>query len=106
MQPTGIKALSGQLFGNTSRAVVRVIQMQLIDPPHQLQVLLRDRARRVVHAAAIEVQKFTLSLHGQLPFPVDHLRPLGPGKRPSAFAKKSRSTVSSPIFACSSWTFS
>ena len=60
----------------------------------------------VVHAGPVEVQKLTLALHRQFPTPIDHLRPPGPGKRPSACAKKSRSTVSSPIFACSSWSFS
>lgn len=106
MQPPDLKTLSSQLFGYAARAIVEVIQMQLIDPPHQLQILLRDRTRRVVHAAAIGPQQLTLPLHRQLCFPIDHLRPLGPGKRPSAVDKKSRSTVSSPIFACSSWTFS
>lgn len=54
----------------------------------------------------IEIHQLALPIHRQLCTPVDHLRPLGPGKRPSACVKKSRSTVSSSILACSSWSFS
>src|ERR1019366_5190071 len=90
------------LLGEPPCAIERMLQVQLIDPAHQSQILFAHRTRRVVDAAPIESENLALPAHAQLWPLINHRRALGPGKRPSAESKKSLSTVSSPIFACNS----
>jgi len=73
-----------------------VIQMQLVDPPHDLQVLDRDGPRLVIDGAPADVQSLRLLGHGKIVIAVDHRFALS-GER--AF-KKSFSSVSSRILAC------
>jgi hypothetical protein len=62
--------------------------MQLIDPPHQLQIRFCYRARLVVHTRAVQCQQLALALYRQPLFPLNHRLPLGSGKRPSTRSKK------------------
>jgi hypothetical protein len=56
VQPPNITTLSSQLFRYALRAIVPMIQMQLLDPPHQLQVLLdfRDAMNRKASPPVLE----------------------------------------------------
>src|ERR1019366_56128 len=91
-----------QLRGKLPGAVERPLQVQLVEPTHQHQIPIRYRTRFVVHARPAQIQQLRLVLHRHLSAPIDHRLPLRPGNFPSAPDKKSRSTVSSPIFSCSS----
>jgi len=68
-------------------AVERQLQVQLVDPPHQPQIPLRQRPRHVVHARAAESQKLRLAPHRHLSTPLNHRLPLRPGNFPSARPK-------------------
>src|SRR5262249_54527414 len=77
---------------------------QLVDPPHQLNVVVIGRPRRPIYARSRNAQ--------QLALPADRstlmiaLHPSSPIRRahlPALLAKKSRSTVNCPILA---WSFS
>src|SRR5262249_42497339 len=97
-----IVSLALQSVDQLAGPVKRQLQVQLVDPPHQPQIPFRHSSRRVVHARATQPQQLGLSLHRHVHPPRNHRLPLKPGNFPSAPSKKSRSTVSSPIFACSS----
>src|SRR6476469_9599627 len=80
-------------------SVNRMLQMQLVQAPHQPEIVLRLRARLVVEAAAGDAQDLALVPDAQLRAWIDELPPLF--YRPSCldfFLSQSRSTVSSPIF--------
>jgi len=49
-----------------------VIQMQLVDPPHDLQVLDREGPRLVIDGAPADVQSLRLLGHGKIVIAVDH----------------------------------
>ena len=79
------------------------LQELLVDLTHEVQVPLAFSHRLVVHRGAADTQQSALLDHTEpgmvgndLPFPSDSAH------FPKAFAKKSRSTVSCPILACSS----
>src|SRR5580693_4522044 len=78
--------------------------MQLIDPPHDRKLGCRDRLGFVVQSAAAEPQQLRLPHQRQIVVPVDHRFALGRPALPSAPAKKSTSSVSSPILACNTFT--
>jgi hypothetical protein len=50
---------------NSATAVEGTLEMHLIDPPHQPQILIRDTRRLVIHRGAIEIQQLTLAGHRQ-----------------------------------------
>jgi hypothetical protein len=85
-------SLALQPVGELARPVERQLQVQLIDPPHQHQIPMRLRSRRVVHARATEIEKLSLALHRHLRTPINHRLPLRPGNFPSAPSKRSLST--------------
>src|ERR1043166_1874778 len=78
--------------------------MQFVDPPHQRQVGGRHRPRQVVDAAAADVQDFRLLRDRQVMGTVDHRFALSNPALVGAPSKKSFSSVSSPILACSVFT--
>src|SRR5450631_2732253 len=83
----------------------RIIEMQLVYPAHQRQIAGRDRPGQVIHAAPADPENLRLSGHRQVIVPVDHRFALGKSPAfPSAPDKKSRSSVNSPILACSVFT--
>jgi hypothetical protein len=73
--------------------------MQFIDPPHERQILGRDRARPVVDRAPADVENLRLTGNRKIVRLVDHrFAPSKPALL-SAPSKKSFSSASSPIFA-------
>jgi hypothetical protein len=83
----------------------RIIEMQFVNPAHQRQIVGRDRPGQVIHAAPADPENLRLSAHRQVIVPVDHRFALGKSPAlPSAPDKKSRSSVNSPILACSVFT--
>src|SRR5690606_26784796 len=77
-------------------------QVNLVQLTHHHEVLVRHRCRPVVEAGAVELEQLALPLDAQLLLLVDHRSSLLAAQRLSALDKKSRSMVSSPIFAKSS----
>src|SRR5271157_498380 len=78
--------------------------MQLVDPAHDRQVGRRYRAGLVIDAAAAQLQNLRLTRQRQVVRSVDHRFALSMPALVSAPAKKSFSSVSSPILACSVFT--
>src|SRR6185437_11610017 len=85
--PPNPLALAPQLSGNLARPEERCLQVQLIDPAHQLQISRRDRPAPVVRARARQSQQLHLPPYRQLSAPIDHRLPLRPGNFPSASDK-------------------
>src|SRR5262249_30964604 len=96
--------LGGQQASQHARAGEGELQMQLVDLPHQCEVGVRHRPRQVVDAAAADVQSFRLRSDRQIVLTVDHRFALSNPALLSAPSKKSFSSVSSPILACSAFT--
>src|SRR5690625_5236995 len=108
--------------GHASGAEEWLVNVNLIDDSHQLQVHNAGRCWLVVQAGTRYLQQFTLPFDARshrsrpgtaaagsrstLPFSafVDDGFSLGHAQRLSTLDKKSRSTVNSPIFACNSFT--
>src|SRR3974377_2353032 len=97
-------ALAVQQIAQHSAPRERVIQMQLVDPPHDLQVLDRDGPRLVIDGGPADVQSLRLPGDGKIVIAVDHRFALSMPALVSAPSKKSFSSVSSPILACSDFT--
>jgi len=77
--------------------------MQLIQLAHQIDVLGTDTCRFPVGRGAADIQRQALSSDGQFVRLIQLLFALDRIQRPSAFAKKSFSSASSPILACRSF---
>src|SRR5665647_3838810 len=78
--------------------------MQLVNPPHQRKVRSGHRARQVVDAATADVQCLGLLGDRKIVVMINHRFALSKPALPSAPSKKSFSSVSSPILACSDFT--
>ena len=78
--------------------------MQPVETPHDREVGFRHRPRQVVDAAAADVQNLRLLGDRQIVLTVDHRFALSNPALVSAPSKKSFSSVSSPILACSDFT--
>src|SRR6202161_4573280 len=78
--------------------------MQPVETPHDFQVGRRHRARQVVDAAAADAQNLRLLADRKIVLTVDHRFALSNPALVSAPSKKSFSSVSSPILACSNFT--
>jgi len=102
VSPTNLMPFAPQPVRKLAGAVERQLQVQLIDPAHQPQIPLRQRPRRVVHARAAQSQKAAPGASPPPQPPRSIIACAQAGNFPSARPKKSRSTVSSPIFSCSS----
>ena len=66
------QALLPEQIAQHPAAGKRVIQVQLIDAPHQPQVRLGDRPRLVVDAAAADLKHLGLFLDRKIVLRVDH----------------------------------
>src|SRR5713226_2103332 len=75
--------------------------MQLVDPPHHRQIGRRHRPDPVVEAASAQLQERRLPGQRKLVLTVDHRFALSMPALLSAPDKKSFSSASSPILACS-----
>src|SRR5262249_36128693 len=74
------------------------------EPPHQRKVCIRHRRRFVVDAAPADAEERRLLRQRKPVVTVDHRFALGNPALPSARSKKSFSSTSSPILACSDLT--
>ena len=102
--PTDGHPLTRQMAYHLPSAVERVLQVQLIDAPHQRQVRRALADRRVVQRRAAQSKQGALPAQAQvLVVTFNHLPSFVPSQSLSPRAKKSRSTVNSPMFACNSW---
>src|SRR6266446_10245915 len=75
--------------------------MQFVEPPHRREVCGRHRRWFVVDAASADAEERCLLRQRKLVVTVDHRFALGNAALPSARSKKSFSSTSSPILACS-----
>src|SRR6201989_367584 len=78
--------------------------MQPVETPHDREVGVRHRPRQVVDTAAADVQSLRLPDDRQIVLTVDLRFALSHPALVSAPSKKSFSSVSSPILACSDFT--
>src|SRR5712691_10128317 len=104
MLATDLDALAVQQVAQHPAARKRMFQMQLIDPAHDRQIGWRHRPRLIVEAAPAELQNLCLPPQRQGMRTVDHRLALSMPALLSAPSKKSFSSVSSPILACSVFT--
>ena len=81
-------ALAAQQIAQHPAAGERVVEMQLVDPPHHRQIGRRHRARPVIEAAPAELQNLGLPGQRKLVLTVDHRFALSMPALPSAPAKK------------------
>lgn len=96
--------LQRQVARHLAAAVERVGQLQRVDAAHQRQGLGAVTVRRVVERRTAHREQRALPANAQtLVTLIDHRASLVAAQRPSPRAKKSRSTVNSPILACRSW---
>src|SRR5262249_44398234 len=94
-------ALAAQMPHHLPGAIERRAHVLLVHQTHQHQVELTLTRRLVVEPRPANRHQLTLASDWQRGvLAVDHLPPPIDAQRPKAFAKKSRSTTSWPIFAC------
>ena len=90
-----VQTLLAQKHRQLATAINRMVQMQLVQPSHQAQVLLRLRAAPVIIAAPAQVQQLALVPHADLRVGANEF--VQACQRPSCldfFLSQSRSTVS------------
>src|SRR5256714_15011386 len=104
MPAADLAPLGSQQASQHARTSERKLQMQPVEPLHDREVGRRHRARQIINAAAADLQNFGLPGDRQIMFTVDHRFALSNPALPSAPSKKSFSSVSSPILACSDFT--
>src|SRR6218665_919163 len=83
------QAFAPELIAHHPCAHERVLQVELVQPPHQPQVALADRARQVVHRAAADTEQLGLARDAQVMGTVDHRFALSNPALVSARSKKS-----------------
>jgi hypothetical protein len=96
--------LGRQQASQHPRAGEGELQVQPVEPTHDRKVGLRHRPRPIVDAAAADVQNRSLPGDRQVVLTVDHRFALSNPALVSAPSKKSLSSISSPILACSDFT--
>src|SRR5690606_37908463 len=101
MTPANMHVLLPEHIAQHPGAGKRILQVQLVDAMHQGQVPLTDWTRLVIHTATAQPQQLGLSSDRQRMGRVDHFFALSNPALVSALSKKSFSSVSSPILACS-----
>src|ERR1700730_17779767 len=75
--------------------------MQLVHPAHHGEIACGNRSGQIIHTATADLQGLRLFADRQFVVTVDHRFALSKPALLSAPPKKSFSSVSSPIFACS-----
>src|SRR5450631_3632667 len=78
--------------------------MQPVQSLQDREVGRRHRARQIINASAADLQNFRVFGHRQIVLTVDHRFALSNPALVSSPSKKSFSSVSSPILACSDFT--
>jgi hypothetical protein len=103
MVPTDFPSVRREKTAQHPAAREREVQVQLIDAPHQPEISIRDRARPVINCAATDPKQPHLPVNGQLVMAVYHRLALNSPASVSTPSKKTFSSVSSPILACSAF---
>src|SRR5262245_7365405 len=101
MSTADLAPLGDQQASQHPRTGEGVLQMQPVETPHDREVGVRHRPRQVVDTAAADVQNLRLPDDRQIVLTVHHRFALSNPALVSAPSKKSFSSVSSPILACS-----
>jgi hypothetical protein len=96
-----LKALAAQEIAEHPAACKGIIQMQRIDPAHDHKGACRHRTGLIIDAAAAQLEELYLPRQRQSVAAINHLFALNRPALLSAPDKKSFSSASSPIFACS-----
>src|SRR5262249_42716087 len=104
MPAADLAPLGGQQASQHTRAGEGVLQVQPVEASHDREVGCRHRPRQVVNAAPADVENLRLLGYRQIVGAVDHRFALSNPALLSAPSKKSFSSVSSPILACSVFT--
>src|SRR5262249_12379330 len=104
MTPAQPPPLGAQQATQHPRAGERKLQMQPVEAPHHLQIARRHRTWQIVDTATADTQNLCLLGDRQIVLTVDHRFALSNPALVSAPSKKSFSSVSSPILACSDFT--
>jgi hypothetical protein len=93
-------AVAPQRFDHAPRAAERRLQIERVEPAHQCQILGPGPGHRPISAGPRDTRKRALAAHrnGSVPA-VDRGQTVRAAHLPDLLAKKSRSTVSWPIFA-------
>src|ERR1700751_3083161 len=104
MPAADLAPLQSQQAAQHTRTGERKLQVHPIETLHALEIGSRYRTRQIVHAAAADLQNLCLLGDRQIVFTVDHRFALSHPALVSACSKKSFSSVSSPILACSDFT--
>ena len=86
--PADRDALAAQQVTQHPAARERIVQVQLIDPPHDRQLGGRHRTGIVIQAAAADPQQLRLSAQRQFVVAVDHRFALSRPALPSAAGQK------------------
>ena len=96
-------AFAPQMTDPLAATIEWALQEQLVDPAHQRQILRALALGPVVHRGSAHTEQVALTAQAELGMAgLGHPPALLPAHHLSPLAKKSRSTVSSPIFACRS----
>jgi hypothetical protein len=104
MPAADLAPLQSQQTSQHARTGEGELQVQPIQMPHDGEVGGRHWSRQIINAAAADLQNFGLLGDRQIMFTVDHRFALSNPALVSAPSKKSFSSVSSPILACSDFT--
>src|SRR6201991_3566598 len=104
MPAADLAPLQSQQASQHTRTGEGILQVQPIETLHDRQIGGRYRARQIINAAAADLQNFRLPGDRQIVLTVDHRFALSNPALVSAPSKKSFSSVSSPILACSDFT--
>src|SRR5471032_3554204 len=104
MPAADLAPLQSQQASQHTRTGEGILQVQPIETLHDRQIGGRYRARLIINAAAADLQNFRLPGDRQIVLTVDHRFALSNPALVSAPSKKSFSSVSSPILACSDFT--
>src|ERR1700730_935917 len=84
------------------RTIKRIGREQFVDPPHEYEIVVVGRPFRPVYARARHTKQRALAPNRQgFVRAIEHLSTIRRAHLPDLLAKKSRSTVSCPILACS-----
>src|SRR3981081_4103387 len=104
MPAADLAPLQSQQASQHTRTGEGILQVQSIETLHDGEIGFRHRARQVIDAAPADPQNLSLLGDRQIVLTVDHRFAISNPALVSAPSKKSFSSVSSPILACSDFT--
>src|SRR5881394_4462746 len=104
MPAADLAPLQSQQAAQHTRTGEGILQVQPIETLHDGEIGFRHRTRQVIDAAPADPQSLSLLGDRQIVLTVDHRFALSNPALVSAPSKKSFSSVSSPILACSDFT--